>query len=76
LKLLLGILTVVNEECKFISGHITFNGLGMWLGNLSRLSMAETRSISAENFDGLVLRMFWDGEEDPSVEVPLGEFFL
>lgn len=29
-----------------------FNGLGMNLGNLSRLSNAETRSISAENFTG------------------------
>jgi hypothetical protein len=29
-----------------------FNGLGMNLGNLSRLSNAVTRSISAENFDG------------------------
>src|SRR5690606_3515652 len=29
-----------------------FNGLGMHLGNLSRLSNAETRSISAENFTG------------------------
>ncbi len=31
-----------------------FNGLGMNPGNLSRLSNAETRSISAENFDGSV----------------------
>jgi hypothetical protein len=31
---------------------IVFNGLGMSLGNLSRLSNAQTRSISAENFDG------------------------
>ena len=23
----------------------------------------------------LVLRMYWDGEEEPSVEVPLGDFF-
>ncbi len=30
----------------------TFNGLGMSLGNLSRLSTAVTRSISAENFKG------------------------
>jgi hypothetical protein len=30
----------------------TFNGLGMSLGNLSLLSAAKTRSISAENFDG------------------------
>src|ERR1700731_894739 len=29
-----------------------FNGLGMHLGNLSRLSNARTRSISAENPDG------------------------
>ena len=29
-----------------------FNGLNMHLGNLSRLSKAATRSISAENFTG------------------------
>lgn len=29
-----------------------FNGLGMNMGNLSRLSYAKTRSISAENFTG------------------------
>ncbi|MBI1279877.1 MAG: DUF2961 domain-containing protein [Anaerolineaceae bacterium] len=115
-----------------------FNGLGMHLGNLSRLSNAQTRSISAENFKGekgkggmategtgarsarhlgqgwkvspsinispkqtvtlaeidgpgaiqqiwltvhptfwrrLVIRFYWDGEESPSVEVPLGDFF-
>ena len=117
---------------------ITFDGLGSNLGNLARLSNAETRSISAENFTGakgeggkatdgtgadsarelgqgwkvspsihipgsttvtladidgsgaiqqiwltvhpqhwrsLVLRMYWDEEETPSVEVPLGDFF-
>jgi hypothetical protein len=117
---------------------LSFDGLGMNLGNLSRLSNAETRSISAENFTGakgqggmategtgsvvsrelgqgwkvspsihiaasttvtladidgpgaiqhiwltvfptywrrLVLRMYWDNEEAPSVEVPLGDFF-
>jgi len=115
-----------------------FNGLGMHLGNLSRLSNAQTRSISAENFKGekgkggmategtgaqsarllgqtwkvspsiniepketvtlaeidgpgaiqqiwltvhptfwrrLVIRFYWDGEETPSVETPLGDFF-
>lgn len=30
----------------------TFNGLGMHLGNLARLSRARTRSISPENFTG------------------------
>ena len=117
---------------------MTFNGLGMSLGTLSRLSKAQTRSISPENFSGakgeggkategtgadaarelgqgwkvspsihlqgsrtvtladiegpgaiqhiwltvhpdawrkLVLRFFWDDEETPSVEVPLGDFF-
>ncbi|WP_188454906.1 glycoside hydrolase family 172 protein [Virgibacillus oceani] len=115
-----------------------FNGLGMGLGNLSRLSNAKTRSISPENFTGekgkgamategtgaepsrdlgkgwkispsveikgntthtvaeidgpgaiqhiwltthpnhwrtSVIRMYWDHEEEPSVEVPLGDFF-
>ena len=30
----------------------SFNGLGMHLGNLSRLSNAQTFSMSAENFTG------------------------
>jgi hypothetical protein len=116
----------------------TFNGLGMNLGNLSRLSPAVTRSISAENFTGekgkggmategtgagcaadlgqgwkvspsvridpgktftiadidgpgaiqsmwmagfrvpmrhVILRIYWDGQENPSVECPLADFF-
>ena len=115
-----------------------FNGLGLHLGNLSRLSDAETRSISPENFTGakgqggmatertgarcarglgrgwkispsidvkpgetfvladitgpgaiqhiwcsvsdvrwrnLILRIYWDDQERPSVECPLGDFF-
>lgn len=114
-----------------------FNGLGMNLGNLSRLSRAKTRSISPENFTGekgkggmategtgancardlgqgwkispsvriaagttfkladidgpgaiqqiwmtptgnwrfSILRIYWDGQEHPSVECPLGDFF-
>ncbi len=115
----------------------TYNGLNLNLGNLSRLSHAKTRSLSAENFTGekgkggmateglgakaardlgrgwkispsikikakevftladvkgagaiqqiwmtpsgpwrfAILRMYWDGEETPSVEVPVGDFF-
>jgi len=34
------------------AGRAEFNGLGMHLGNLSRLSNAQTRSISPENFAG------------------------
>jgi hypothetical protein len=118
---------------------LSFDGLGMSLGNLPRLSKAKTRSISAENFTGekggggkategtggvasrelgqgwkvspcihlaasstttladisgpgaiqhiwitvnpvawrrIVLRIYWDDEETPSVEVPIGDFFL
>jgi hypothetical protein len=117
----------------------SFNGLNLNLGNLSRLSDAQTRSISPENFTGEkgqagmstngpawraardlgqgwkvspyikvpgqstvtlaeisgagaiqqiwmtpapidktrlnILRIYWDGETTPSVEVPLGDFF-
>ena len=114
-----------------------YNGLGMNLSNLSRLSNAKSRSISAENFTGekgkggmattgtgahaardlgqgwkispciviepgktvvladigesgaiqhiwmtpnkpgrdMILRFYWDGQENPSVECPLGDFF-
>jgi hypothetical protein len=114
-----------------------FNGLGMNMGNLSRLSNAQTRSISPENFTGekgaggmattgtgagaardlgkgwkispsipiepgktfvlgeingpgaiqqiwmtptgdwrkSILRIYWDGQETPSVECPVGDFF-
>jgi hypothetical protein len=116
---------------------MAFNGLGMNLGNLSRLSNAKTRSISAENFTGekgkagmategtgkacardlgqgwkispsiriasgetfvlanvsasgaiqhiwmtptgiwrdCILRFYWDGSAEPSVECPVGDFF-
>ncbi len=114
-----------------------WNGLGTHLGNLSRLSQAQTRSISPENFDGAknggarategtgencardlgvgwkvspsikiasgecrtlaeiegsgaiqqmwmtptgawrdsILRIYWDDQEMPSVECPVGDFF-
>lgn len=115
---------------------MSFNGLGLHLGNLSRLSKAQTRSISSENPHGAkggggrhvdpshgpsrelgtgwkvrpctqikpgetlvladvdgpgaiqqiwmtptgnyrftIIRFYWDGEETPSVEVPIGDFF-
>ena len=114
-----------------------FNGLGMHLGNLARLSSARTRSLSAENPDGAkgrggmaedgvsakhardlgrgwkispavkiqpgatftvadikdcgaiqqiwmtptgnwrfsIIRFYWDDQEQPSVECPIGDFF-
>ncbi|MFP6807575.1 MAG: glycoside hydrolase family 172 protein [Pseudomonadales bacterium] len=116
---------------------MSFNGLGMHLGNLSLLSNAETRSISPENFTGekgkggmategtglgpakdlgqgwkvspsvvveagetftlaeidgpgaiqqmwmtptgnwrfSILRIYWDDQEFPAVECPVGDFF-
>ena len=115
----------------------SFNGLGMHMGNLSRLSSARSRSISPENFTGekgaggmategtgaraardlgqgwkvspsvaipagetftladiqdagaiqqiwmtatgnwrfSILRIYWDDQEIPSVECPVGDFF-
>lgn len=115
----------------------SFNGLGMHMGNLARLSNARTRSISPENFTGekgrggmategtgaacardlglgwklspsiriapgetrvladvtgsgaiqqiwmtptghwrhSILRIYWDDQEAPSVECPVGDFF-
>ncbi|HTQ10148.1 MAG TPA: glycoside hydrolase family 172 protein [Fimbriimonadaceae bacterium] len=115
----------------------SFNGLGMHLGNLPRLSNAKTRSITAENPTGekgkggmavpqgdkhpsrllgqgwkvrpqigiepgetatiadivgpgaiqhiwmtptknwrlAILRVYWDDQEQPSIECPLGDFF-
>ncbi|MBE2193773.1 MAG: DUF2961 domain-containing protein [Anaerolinea sp.] len=115
----------------------SFNGLGMNLGNLARLSNAQTRSVSPENFTGekgkggmaaegegalaardlgtgwkfspcikikagstfelanitgpgaiqqmwmtptgtwrfSILRIYWDDQEVPSVECPVGDFF-
>src|SRR5437588_11941285 len=121
-----------------MANSYNFNGLCMSLGNVSRLSNAKTRSISAENFTGekgqggkategtgarsardlgigwkispsvviasqsvftlahiqesgaiqhiwlttfpancprLILRAYWDNEEHPSIECPLGDFF-
>ncbi|MBT3288579.1 MAG: DUF2961 domain-containing protein [Victivallales bacterium] len=116
---------------------MAFNGLGLHLGNISRLSSAKTRSISPENFTGekgkagmategtgancarelgqgwkispsvqveagqtftmadiedsgaiqqiwltptgnwrySILRIYWDDQETPSVECPVGDFF-
>jgi hypothetical protein len=128
--------------CAADSAHAQgrpFNGLNMNMGNLHRLSSAQSRSISPENFTGekgkagmavegtgqgagrelgqgwkispslrikakstftlaeidgsgaiqqiwmtpapidrtrsYILRFYWDGETEPSIETPLGDFF-
>jgi hypothetical protein len=130
--LLLGTLTLNAQQAP-----PAFDGLGMGIGTLPRLSHAKTRSISAENMTGekgnggmateglganaarelgqtwkispavkiqpkevftiaeiqgpgaiqhiwmtptgnwrfSILRIYWDGESNPSVEVPVGDFF-
>jgi len=145
----------MNKKISFLTAFLlipiavfpqdTFNGLGMNMGNLYRLSNAQTRSISAENFTGAkgkggmsrledkdnanqansaysardlgqgwkvnpyikiepgqtftlaeiegpgaiqhiwmtptgnwrfsIIRIYWDGEKEPSVECPVGDFF-
>ena len=69
---------------------MNFNGLGMGLGNLSRLSKAKTRSISAENYKGekgsggkglkgisaSCARDLGEGWKlSPAVRIPAGESF-
>ncbi len=128
---------VVFSASELYAQRPEFNGLNMNIGQLARLSHAQTRSISPENFTGEkgkggmategtganaarelgqgwkispsvqikagqtfvmadtkgagaiqhiwmtptgdnrlnILRMYWDGEETPSVECPAGDFF-
>jgi hypothetical protein len=135
--LLIGLLLLAGLMLNAQAPEPVFNGLGLSLGNLSQLSHARTRSISAENPKGekgkggmategtnagaardlgqgwkispsvdiklktvftlaeiqgpgaiqhiwmvpkgawrfSILRMYWDGESEPSVEVPVGDFF-
>lgn len=137
LSLLLALATLGFALLARAAEPAPFNGLGLSLGNLSRLSSAKSRSISPENFTGekgkggmstdgpaaraardlgqgwkvspyvviqpgktftlgeingsgaiqhiwmtptgnwrfSILRMYWDGEAEPSVEVPVGDFF-
>jgi hypothetical protein len=137
---IVGILSCcVAAQAQTPAGPGRFDGLGMNLSNLPRLSHAQSRSISPENFRGekgkaamatkgtgegaahdlgqgwkvspsvsikakstftvaeingsgaiqqiwmtpapldktrlYILRFYWDGETEPSVEVPLGDFF-
>jgi hypothetical protein len=135
--LLSAIMIGVCMSSDILAQDSSFNGLGMSLGNLSRLSHAQTRSISPENFTGekgkagmatqgtganaardlgpgwkispsirieskqtftladiqgpgaiqhiwmtptgtwrfSIIRIYWDGEKEPSVEAPVGDFF-
>lgn len=47
-------------------------------GVINHIWITVTDKLSEKNrfvFRDLVLRMYWDGEEEPSVECPLGDFF-
>lgn len=133
----LSVLALAVLVVAVVQAQQPFDGLGMGMGSLSRLSHAKTRSISPENFTGekgkagmategtgeraardlgqgwkispsvkikskevftlgeingsgaiqhiwmtptgpwryLILRVYWDGEKTPSIEVPVGDFF-
>jgi len=135
----IGCLLVVLLTISSYGQEIEFNGLNMSMGNLCRLSNAQSRSICPENLSGAkgkagmvkvgegtaseaardlgqgwkvnpyihiepgktftmaeiegpgaiqhiwltstghnrfnILRIYWDGEKDPSIECPLGDFF-
>ncbi len=47
-----GTVAIAQNQVRGPAMSNEFNGLGMSLGNLSRLSKAKSRSISAENFTG------------------------
>ncbi len=134
---IIGLLFLAGSALVAQNPQPPFNGLGMGMDNLARLSHAKTRSISAENMTGekgkggmategmganaarelgqtwkispavkiqpkqvftiaeiqgpgailhiwmtpagnfrfSILRIYWDGESEPSVEVPVGDFF-
>ena len=44
-------------------------------GQIEHISRLTTRCYSAKYLRKLVLEMFWDGEDNPSVRAPLGDFF-
>ena len=133
----LSVLALAVLVVAVVQAQQPYNGLGMGMGSLARLSHAKTRSISPENFTGekgkagmategtgagaardlgqgwkispsvkikskevftlgeingsgaiqhiwmtptgpwryLILRVYWDGEKTPSIEVPVGDFF-
>lgn len=137
--ILCGLVLPIALTAETYGRNKAFNGLGMNMGNLPRLSNAKTRSISPENLTGAkgkggmatleegtasraardlgqgwkvnpyvyiepgqtfvlgqidgsgaiqhiwmtpsghlrynILRIYWDGEETPSVECPVGDFF-
>ncbi len=144
-RIVFSIIFAVFAASAFAQKAKDFSGIGMGLGNLQKLSTAQTRSISPENFTGekgkggmaqlsdstkihaalaahqarelgqgwklnpciklkpgetftlaeitgsgaiqhiwmtpsgnwrlAILRFYWDGETEPSVEVPAGDFF-
>lgn len=139
LSFALGLPLVLGGQSPAVAAEAAFDGVQVNLGNLYRLSDAQTRSISPENFTGEkgkggmsidgpaqhaardlgqgwkvspfvniaakteftlaeidgpgaiqhiwmtpaplnktrwhILRFYWDGETEPSIEVPLGDFF-
>ena len=60
-------ITIAPGEAKVLA---EFSGVGV----IRRFYVAPLAS-DRMRFRKLILRMYWDGEKEPSIEVPLGDFF-
>ncbi len=48
----------------------------IWMtGSMRMVRMADTMVQDPDMYRKLVLRIYWDGEKNPSINVPLGDFF-
>jgi hypothetical protein len=64
-----------NDDWIAIKGHATATLAEVSGSGSIRHIWFTINSPSPYHLRELVLRMYWDGESDPSVEVPIGDFF-
>lgn len=63
-----------NDSC-YVEPHETLTLASLTGSGIIRHIWCTLSSKDADILCKAVLRMYWDGEESPSVEVPLGDFF-
>jgi hypothetical protein len=64
-----------NADSVFVKAGATITLADLKGAGSIRHIWATVNSTSPNHLRELVLRMYWDGETDPSVECPLGDFF-
>ena len=65
-----------NGDCRGVSPGETFTIAEIeGAGIIRHIWMTHTHDHDPMTRRNLILRMYWDGEENPSVEAPLGDFF-